>query len=114
MRHERVAFVTAQDDESQPYPQGPPGTKPSPSDRYFQDLTYHRAKNALLLGLLSFFCCGFLTGVPAIVIGLLGLRDIRESNGRLRGRGSAIVGIVLGVLGTFATTGAAAYQVAYR
>ena len=51
-----------QPDPSRPYPQGPPGTKPSPSDRYFHDLTYSRAKNAFFLGLLSVLCCGFLTG----------------------------------------------------
>ena len=99
-----------QAEPTRPYPPGPPGTKPSPSDPYFQDLTYSRAKNALLLGLTSLFCCGFLTGIPAIWIGLRALRDIDASNGRLRGRGTAIAGIVLGVIGSLAFAGAAGYQ----
>jgi hypothetical protein len=99
-----------QPDSSRPYPQGPPGTAPSPSDKYFQDLTYSRAKNALLLGVSSVLCCGFITGIPAIWVGLRALRDIDASNGRLRGRGSAKAGIVLGVLGSLVLTGAASYQ----
>ena len=101
-------------DASSPYPQGPPGTAPSPSDRYFQDLTYSRAKNALLLGLASVLCCGFLTGIPAIWVGLRALRDIDASDGRLRGRGTAKAGIVLGVIGTLVLTGAAGYQASHR
>jgi hypothetical protein len=109
--------VTAQGgsgDRSEPLrpdPQGPPGTKPSPSDKYFQDLTYSRAKNSLLLGLSSIMCCGFLTGIPAVWVGLRALRDIDASNGRLRGRGSAIAGIVLGVIGSLVIT-TAAYRAA--
>ena len=97
---------------TRPYPQGPPGTKPSPSDRYFQDLTYSRAKNALLLGIASVLCCGFLTGIPAIWVGVQAVRDIDASQGRLRGRGSAIAGIVLGIVGSLVVTGAAGYQAA--
>lgn len=99
---------------TRPYPPGPPGTEPSPSDPFFQDLTYSRAKNAFLLGLASVLCCGLLTGIPAIWIGLRAIRDIDASHGRLRGRGTAIVGIVLGVIGTLALTGAAGYQAANR
>jgi hypothetical protein len=103
-----------QPDSARPYPQGPPGTASSPSDKYFQDLTYSRAKNALLLGLSSVLCCGFLTGIPAIWVGFRALRDIDASDGRLRGRGSAIAGIVLGVIGTLVLTGAASYEAANR
>lgn len=99
---------------SRPYPPGPPGTKPSPSDTYFQDLTYSGAKNAFLLGLSSVLCCGFLTGIPAIWIGMRALRDIDASNGRLRGRGTAKVGIALGILGSLVLTGVAGYQAANR
>jgi hypothetical protein len=114
---ERVSHVTAhgssgdQPEPLRPYPQGPPGTKRSPSDKYFQDLTYYRAKNSLLLGLSSILCCGFLTGIPAIWIGLRALRDIDASNGRLRGRRSAMAGIVLGVIGSLVVT-TAAYRAA--
>jgi hypothetical protein len=93
-------------DPSRPYPPGPPGTEPSPSDKYFQDLTYSRAKNALWLGLFSILCCGLFTGIPAIWVGIHALRDIDASQGRLIGRGSAILGIVLGVLGILLSIGA--------
>jgi hypothetical protein len=111
--------VTANDDpDGRPdlatYPPGPPGTKPSPSDRFFQDLTYSRAKNAFLLGLASVLCCGFVTGIPAIWVGLRALRDIDASGGRLRGRGTAKAGIVLGVIGSLVLVGAGGYRAAQR
>jgi prepilin-type processing-associated H-X9-DG protein len=57
---------------------------------------------SLVLGLLSFFCV-FLTGIPAIILGILGLLDIGRSRGRLRGKGLAITGIVIGSLGIVCT-----------
>jgi hypothetical protein len=82
---------------------------PSPSDPLFEGLTYGRAWNAFWLGLLSVFCCGFFTGVPAIFVGAQALSEIEASNGRFTGRGTAWVGVILGVLGTLITGGAAGY-----
>lgn len=56
---------------------------------------------ALVLGLLS-PCASVFTGIPAIVCGILGLRDIGRSRGRVGGTGLAIAGIVLGVVGMLA------------
>ena len=84
---------------------GPPGTPPSPSDKYFQGLTYGRAWNAFWLGLSSLVCCGLFTGLPAIYVGARALNDIEASRGRLVGRGLSWVGIILGILGTIASTG---------
>ena len=50
---------------------------------------------------LFFFAC--LSGVPAIFLGRQALGDIKRSGGRLRGRGMAIAGIVLGVIGCLFT-----------
>jgi hypothetical protein len=61
--------------------------------------TSGKATASLVLGLLS-FCASFLTGLPAIVIGLLGIREIGRSRGYLKGQGMAIAGVVTGVLGT--------------
>jgi hypothetical protein len=36
---------------------------------------------------------------PALVCGLVGLVNISESNGRLKGRGFAVVGVVIGSVG---------------
>lgn len=53
---------------------------------------------SLVLGLLS-FCLTVLAGIPAIILGILGLVAINSSDGRLRGRGLAIAGIVMGGIG---------------
>jgi hypothetical protein len=56
----------------------------------------------------------FVTGIPAIVLGVLALRDIQRSRGEMTGRGQAITGIVTGVLfGVFCTpiAGAAAFGI---
>jgi hypothetical protein len=62
--------------------------------------TSGKALWSLILGVTSFACL-LLTGIPAIILGILGLRDISRSNGRLSGMGLAIGGIVTGVMSTF-------------
>ena len=54
---------------------------------------------SLVLGLVSFFCSVF-TGIPAIILGALGLSEIGRSKGRLQGRGMAIAGLICGGLTT--------------
>jgi prepilin-type processing-associated H-X9-DG protein len=44
-----------------------------------------------------------LTGVPALLLGLRGLREVNASDGRLRGARLAIAGMILGGLGTLVT-----------
>ena len=79
-----------------------PGQPGSPDDLvHFEPLaryTSGKAIGALVLGLLSPFLCVF-AGLPAIILGALGLSDISQSKGRVRGKGMAITGIVLGALG---------------
>ncbi|WP_136313500.1 MULTISPECIES: DUF4190 domain-containing protein [Actinomyces] len=50
---------------------------------------------ALGLGIAS-VCCGIFTGIPAIILGYLGMQAANE--GRANNKGMAIAGIVLGVL----------------
>jgi hypothetical protein len=57
-----------------------------------------KAIASMILGFTS-FCCSILTGVPAIILGVLGLVEIDGSKGHLKGRGMAITGIVTGALG---------------
>lgn len=52
---------------------------------------------ALVLGILSPFS-GFLTALPAIILGIISLVKIERSGGKLTGKGLAIVGIVLPVV----------------
>jgi prepilin-type processing-associated H-X9-DG protein len=61
--------------------------------------TSGRAIASLVLGLFSLVCCLF-TGIPAIVLGSLGLVDIKEGRGAVTGKGMAISGIVLGSVGS--------------
>jgi prepilin-type processing-associated H-X9-DG protein len=61
--------------------------------------TSGKAVAAFVLGLLSVAAL-FFTGLPALVIGWLALRQINGSEGRLRGRRLAVAGLVLGGAGT--------------
>ncbi len=58
-----------------------------------------KAVASLILGILSLFC-NILTGLPALIAGLLALRDIKSSRGRLSGHGLAVAGIVSACVGT--------------
>jgi hypothetical protein len=78
-----------------PYPYGapqPPYAPPPKSDS--------RAIAALVLGVLSMMCLGFLAGIPAIVLGAMSRKEIDRSQGALSGRGIAAGGIVTGLFGT--------------
>jgi hypothetical protein len=57
----------------------------------------------VICGVLSLFVCGFFTGIPAIILGISGRREIRRSEGRLSGDGLALGGIITGILGTLWT-----------
>ncbi len=63
--------------------------------------TSGRATAAVVLGALSLMACmGFVTGIPAMIIGASARREIRESQGRLSGDGVALGGIIAGAAGT--------------
>jgi hypothetical protein len=61
--------------------------------------TSGKAIASFVLGLCSYVTC-FLTGVPAILVGIRALNDINNPKNQLSGRGFAILGIVLGSLGS--------------
>ena len=69
-------------------------------------VTSRKAVVSLVLGFLS-FCALLLAGVPAFILALLALGDIRRGRGRVKGQGLAIAGLVLGIVGTLATCGVA-------
>jgi uncharacterized membrane protein len=56
-----------------------------------------------LVGLIT-FCCGFfvISSIAGVVLGVLARRDIRASNGALRGDGMALTGIISGAVGILA------------
>jgi uncharacterized protein DUF4190 len=53
---------------------------------------------ALVLGILGLLCCGFFTGIPAIILGKQAQNDIDRSGGAQTGRGMATAGFVLGII----------------
>ena len=50
------------------------------------------AITSLILGCASFVCWIF-TGLPAVILGIVALRQINRSNGRIKGDGLAIGGM---------------------
>jgi hypothetical protein len=54
---------------------------------------------SLILGILSFVCCGPVTAIPAVICGHMALGRIRSSGGALVGEGLAIGGLVVGYIG---------------
>lgn len=61
------------------------------------------ATASLVLGLLSFFCGGIMTAIPAVICGHVGLSRIKKSGGALSGNGQAIAGMIMGYLIIFTT-----------
>ncbi len=61
--------------------------------------TSGKAIASLVLGICSFMCNVF-TGIPAVILGCLGLMDIERSRGAITGKGIAIAGIVTGGIGS--------------
>jgi len=55
----------------------------------------------MILGIVSFvLCLGFLTGIPAIILGHMSRGKIKRSNGQLGGGGMALTGLILGYITT--------------
>ncbi|MBI4367094.1 MAG: DUF4190 domain-containing protein [Deltaproteobacteria bacterium] len=62
-----------------------------------------KAIAALVLGIVSLICCGFLTGIPAIFVGRSELNAIREGRSPAAGESVAKIGYILGIIGTVLT-----------
>jgi uncharacterized membrane protein len=65
--------------------------------------TSGKAIAALVTGLVGLLtvCCGLLaiSSIVALVLGILARKDIRNSNGQLKGDGMALTGIITGIIG---------------
>lgn len=90
--------------EQQAAQQPPPGYgyPPQPYPGYAYPVAppdHPRATTAMVLGILALVCCQ-LTGPFAWVIGARAVKEIDASGGRLGGRGQAVAGKVLGIVGT--------------
>ncbi|MCD4534797.1 DUF4190 domain-containing protein [Nocardioides sp. cx-169] len=84
-----------------PPPEGPQYGGPPPGYGAQPQKTSGMAITSLVLGIIGVFpCCSwFVFGIGAVVFGLLGKKDIRESNGAKKGAGLAQWGFILGIVG---------------
>src|SRR5260370_2729631 len=57
-----------------------------------------KAVASVLLGVLSIVPLSIFAGVPAVVLGHLSRASVRRSQGRLKGSGLALTGLILGYL----------------
>ena len=103
-------------------PPGPPGYPPYPPppvmpvmpQAMFQPPPPNDGKAiaALVLGVMSLVGCWALTGIPAIILGLMSRRDIARSGGTLGGDGLALGGLITGILSTILSVGLVIFYVA--
>ena len=56
------------------------------------------ALTSMILGIVSFLCGGFLTGIPAIICGHMARKQFRESPTPQSGEGMATTGLILGYI----------------
>ena len=80
-----------------PPPSGGYGAPP-PAGGYAQGGTNSKSVWSLVLGILGLLCCGFFTGIPAIILGRRAQGEIDTSGGMQGGRGMATAGFVLGII----------------
>jgi hypothetical protein len=82
----------------------PPTLSPYPEEDEAEDEAYSssEATTSLVLGIVS-LVCGLLTGIPAIIYGIIAKKSIARSRGRELGAGRATVGLCLGAFGTVAS-----------
>lgn len=57
-----------------------------------------KATGSLILGILSLLCFSFFAGIPAVILGHISRKKIRESMGRLKGDGMALAGLIMGYI----------------
>lgn len=55
---------------------------------------------ALVCGILSIPCCGFLTGIPALIVGFIAKNKAESEPQEFGGRGLALAGMITGGIGT--------------
>ncbi|MEJ2367074.1 MAG: DUF4190 domain-containing protein [Acidobacteriota bacterium] len=78
----------------------PPTTTatPPPSAPGVQDKASGMAITALVLGIVGIFCCGWLAGIPALIIGIMEFNKIKRGQASEKGKGFSLAGIVLGII----------------
>src|SRR5688572_1430731 len=77
-----------------PTPAPPPLAAPSPVYGYPVAETSGLAVASLVLGILAWLGCLFVAAVPGVICGHIALSQIRASQGRIRGDGIALAGLI--------------------
>lgn len=78
-----------------------PGYQPGYPNPWHAPAQSGKAIAALVLGICSIMCCGgLILGLPAVVLGVMGRKDIQKSDGAMDGNGLAVAGIVTGLIGS--------------
>jgi len=76
----------------------PPSCLPHAARPYAVMGTSGKATASLVLGIVSLFCLGVITGILAVVFGVIAQNEIRR-NPSLTGSGLATAGIIIGIIG---------------
>lgn len=91
------------------YPPPPPGGGypggEFPGGSPAQPVSNSKATAAMVVGIISLFCCGVVLGVVAIALGVLARNEIEASGGTQTGAGLGLAGIILGALGVLSGIG---------
>lgn len=102
----QTGYSQPQGDYSQ-YSQQPQYNQPPPGygqPAYVQPVlvaqapTNSKATTSLILGIISWVGASILTGIPAVIIGHMAMKEIDRSGGTQGGKPLAIIGLVLGYL----------------
>lgn len=64
----------------------------------YPDKASGMAVAALVLGILSFCCCGFIAGIPALILGFMENGKIGRGESSSKGKWMALVGMILGAI----------------
>ncbi|MGE5323527.1 MAG: DUF4190 domain-containing protein [Actinomycetota bacterium] len=84
---------------SSPWLNTPPMRQPGQQPIYQgEPQTDGKATGSLILGILSLLCFSFFAGIPAIILGHISRKNIRQSMGRLKGDGMALAGLIMGYI----------------
>jgi putative exporter of polyketide antibiotics len=81
---------------SDPPPPPPQYGAPQPGYGGMPQKTNSKAIWSLVLGILGLVCCGFVTGIPAIILGNMAKKEIAQTG--QPGHGMAQAGFVLGII----------------
>src|SRR3954468_7962141 len=81
---------------NEPPPPPPQYGAPQPPYGGVPQKTNPKAIWSLVLGILGLVCCGFFTGIPAIILGNMAKKEIAQTG--QPGRGLAQAGFILGIV----------------